>query len=289
MGYINGMNRDQILLFPDSIDEYLEANNPVRFIDAYVESLNLPALGFPHAVPQDTGRAGYTPADMLKLSMDGYLNKIRASRKLEQETHRNVALMWLLRKLTPDFKTMADFRKDKGAALRPVCQECTLLCTPLDLFGRELVASDGSQVKAVHSKDRHFTESKLKPLLKHIREKIEMYFKELEQQDSRDSSGKPLTADELRARIARLPLRQQYYADLQPQLEASGGSQLSLTDPDRRSMKTKQGTDGGYNVQVAVDHKPKLLVEQEVTHDVTDQGQLAAMAIRAKATLESNR
>jgi transposase len=287
MGYIHGMNRDQILLFPESVDEYVEANNPVRFIDAYVDNLDLIALGFMHAVPKDTGRPGYTPADMLKLYIYGYLNKIRSSRKLEQETHRNVELMWLLRKLTPDFKTIADFRKDNGVALRRVCQEFTLLCKRLDLFGRELIAIDGSKFKAVNSKDRNFSETKLKQLLKHIHEKIERYLKELDQQDGLESSGKMPTADELREKIAQLQSRQQHYEDLQQQLEASKASQLSLTDPDSRSMKTKQGTDVCYNVQVAVDAKHKLIVVHDVTNDVTDHDQLATLAIRAKATLDT--
>lgn len=126
MGYISGMNREQILLFPESVDEYIEEHNPGRLIDAYIDTLNLAALGFTHAVPKDTGRPSYTPADRLKLDIDGYLHKIRSSRKLAQETHRNVELMWFLRQLTPDFKTIADFRKDHARALKEVCRECTL-------------------------------------------------------------------------------------------------------------------------------------------------------------------
>jgi transposase len=227
MGYRNGMNRDQILLVPESVDEYIEANNPGRCIDAYVESLNLAAVGFTQAVPKDTGRPSYTPADLLKLYIYGYLNQIRSSRKLAQETHRNVEVRWWRHKLTPEFKTMADFRQDHGAALRQVCQECTLLCQQLDLCGRELIAIDGSKFQAVNSKDRHFTAPKLQQLLKHIHAKIDMYFNELEQQDGIESSGTTLTADALREKIARLQSRQQHYADLQPPLAASGGAQIS--------------------------------------------------------------
>ena len=147
MGYIRGMNRDQVLLFPDIVDEYIAQNNPVRFIDAYVESLDLAGLEFTHAVPQETGRPAYAPAAMLKLYIYGYLHKIRSSRKLEQETHRNVELMWLLCKLKPDFKTIADFRKDNAHGLRQVCREFTLLCKWLDLFGRELIAIDGASLR----------------------------------------------------------------------------------------------------------------------------------------------
>ena len=227
MGYISGMNRDQVLLFPESVDEYIEENNPVRFIDAYVDSLDLTTLGFTHTVPKETGRPGYAPADILKLYIYGYLHKIRSSRKLEQETHRNVELMWLLRKLKPDFKTIADFRQDNAGALKGVCREFTLLCKKLDLFGRELIAIDGSKFKAVNSKDRNFTESKLKQLLKHIHEKIDTYLKELDQQDTLESSVRTLTADELKGKIAQLQSRRQHYEDLLQQLDVSGASQIS--------------------------------------------------------------
>lgn len=203
MGYISGMNRDQVLLFPASVDEYIEENNPVRFIDVYVESLKLTTLGFTRAVPHATGRPGYTPADMLKLYIYGYLHKIRSSRQLAQETHRNVELMWLLRKLKPDFKTIADFRKDNAEPLRQVCREFTIVCKKLDLFGQELIALDGSKFRAVHSKDRNFNEAKLKQLLKHIHEKIDRYRKELAQQDRLESSVKMPTVDELNDKIAQ--------------------------------------------------------------------------------------
>jgi transposase len=201
MGYIRGMNRDQVVLFPDLIDDYIEENNPVRLIDAYVERLDLKALGFTPAVPQDTGRPGYAPADMLKLYIYGYLHKIRSSRKLAQETHRNVELMWLLCKLTPDFKTIADFRNDNAQALKQVCQEFTVLCKKLDLFGRELLAIDGSKFKAVKSKDRNFSERKLKQLLQHIHEKLDTYLKELDQQDTIEAHINPPTATELNGKI----------------------------------------------------------------------------------------
>jgi transposase len=158
MGYISGMNRAQVLLFPEIVDDYMAENNPVRCIDAYVASLDLAALGFTHAVPKDTGRPAYAPAALLKLYISGYLDKLRSSRKLEQETHRNVEVRWLLGKLTPDFKTIADVRKDNAHALKHVCGEFTLLCQRLHLFGRELLAIDGSKFKAVNHKDRHVSE-----------------------------------------------------------------------------------------------------------------------------------
>jgi transposase len=289
MGYISGMNRAQVLRFPESVDEDIEENTPVRCIEAYVDRLDLTTLGFTQAVPKETGRPGYTPAALLKLYMYGYLHQIRSRRKLAQETHRTVELMWLLRQLTPDFKTIADVRKDNAGALKEVCREFTLLCKKLDLFGRELIAIDGSKFTAVHSKNRHFTESKLKQLLQHIHEKIDTYLKELDQPDTLESSVRTPTADELKGNIAQRQSRRQHDEDLRQQLDVSGASQISLTDPDSRSMKTKHGTDVCDHVQVAVDHQHNLIVEHEVTNDVTDQDQLAAMATRAKDTLDTDR
>jgi transposase len=288
MGYINGMNRDQVLLFPEILDDYIADNNPVRFIDVYVDSLDLEALGFKYALSKETGRPSYNPADMLKLYIYGYLNKIRSSRRLEQETHRNVELMWLLGKLTPDFKTIADFRKDNAQGLKRVCREFSVLCKKLDLFGRELIGIDGSKFKAVNSKGRNFNEKKLDGLLKQIDEKINAYLKELDQQDKVESQLNNPTTEELREKIVQLQRRKQRYKGLVEQLKAGGASQVSLTDSESRSMKTKHGTDVCYNVQVAVDHKHKLIVEHEVTNEVTDQDQLAEMAKRSKGILETN-
>lgn len=288
MGYINGINRAQVLLFPEIVDDYIEENKPVRFIDVYVDSLDLGALGFLYAVPKETGRPPYNPADMLKLYIYGYLNKIRSSRKLEQEAHRNIELKWLLRQLTPDFKTIADFRKENAQALKHVGRDFTLLCKQLDLFGRELIAIDGSKFKAVNSKDRNFSDKKLKRLLQHITDKIDTYLQELDAHDQVDSQPQHPTTEELKAKIAQLLSRQHQYQDLREQLEASGASQLSLTDADSRSMKTRQGTEVCYNVQVAVDHQHKLIVAHEVTNAVTDQAQLATIAKRAKAALDAD-
>ncbi len=288
MGYINGMNRDQVLLFPEILDDYIADNNPVRFIDVYVDSLDLEALGFKYALFKETGRPSYNPADMLKLYIYGYLNKIRSSRRLEQETHRNVELMWLLGKLAPDFKTIADFRKDNAQGLKRVCREFSVLCKKLDLFGRELIGIDGSKFKAVNSKSRNFNEKKLDGLLKQIDEKINAYLKELDQQDKVESQLNNPTTEELREKIVQLQRRKQQYKGLVEQLKAGGASQVSLTDSESRSMKTKHGTDVCYNVQVAVDHKHKLIVEHEVTNEVTDRDQLAEMAKRSKGILETN-
>jgi transposase, IS4 family len=178
MEYIRGINRKQSILFPELIEDYVEDNNPVRFIDAFVANLNLKDLGFQHAELEETGRPPYDPADMLKLYIYGYLNRIRSSRSLEKECKRNLELMWLLKKLAPDFKTIADFRKDNCDSIKKVCKEFTFLCKHLDLFGGELVAIDGSKFRAVNSKKRNFNEAKLKKKLKEIDEKIDRYFEE---------------------------------------------------------------------------------------------------------------
>ena len=261
---------------------------PVRFIDVYVDGLDLEALGFKYATPKETGRPHYRPGDLLKLYIYGYLNKIRSSRKLEHETHRNVELMWLLRRLRPAFKTIADFRKDHSQALKQVCREFTLLCKRLDLFGQELIAIDGSKFKAGTSKERNFGEKKLTRLLQQINEKIHAYLKELDENDHLESQAKNPTADELKAKIEQLRSRQGQHQQLLETLPAREELQLSLTDADSRAMKTSQGIDVCYHVQMAVDAKHQLIVAHEVTNAVTDQDQLATMAKQAKEVLDTD-
>lgn len=181
------MARNQIILFPEAIDDYIEEDNPVQFVDAFVDSLDLQELGFKYSQPEATGRPPYNPADLLKLYIYGYLNRVRSSRSLEEETHRNIELMWLLKKLTPNFKTIADFRKDNRRAIKRVCREFTLLCKKLDLFGGELIAIDSSKFKASNSKKRNFNEAKLKRAIKEIEEKVDQYFTELEDNDTKEA------------------------------------------------------------------------------------------------------
>jgi len=190
MGYIHGQDRHQQVLFPESLDDYIDAANPVRFLDVFVNGLDLQALGFTHSTPNQIGRPSYHPGVMLKLYLYGYLNKIRSSRKLEHASQRNLELMWLLQKLTPALKTIADFRKAHPHALKGVCREFTVLCKTLELFGRELIAIDGSKFKAVNSTSRNFTEKKLQNLLKQINEKINIYLKELDEQDTIEAHTK---------------------------------------------------------------------------------------------------
>src|SRR5919109_3529351 len=189
MGFIHGANRHEEILFPERLDDSIAEENPVRFIDAFIDHLNLTTLGFQRATPAATGRPAYHPADLLKLYIYGYLYRLRSSRRLEQETHRNVELMWLLKKLQPDHKTIADFRKNNLVPLRQVCREVKFLCKQLDLFAGELVAIDGSKFKAVNAKERNFTQDKLQHLLQRIDQRVEGYLKELDSQDNEDEAG----------------------------------------------------------------------------------------------------
>jgi transposase len=288
MHHVQGQERDQLTLFPEALEDYIAKENPVRFVDAYVDGLDLKGLGFRHALLEETGRPPYHPGDLLKLYVYGYLNRIRSSRMLEKEAGRNLELMWLLKRLTPDFKTIADFRRDNRRAIRRVCWEFILFCRKLDLFGGELVAIDGSKFKAQNAKGRNFTQTKLKRQMKELEKKVDEYLEELDQADEeeKDLPDKP-NADQLREKIEAMKRRQAELRQLEEQMKGSGESQISLTDPDSRSMPVGGGeaTVVGYNVQLSVDSKYKLIVDHEVTTDVTDLGLLSRMAGRAKRAL----
>jgi len=288
MHHVQGQERDQLTLFPEALEDYIAKENPVRFVDAYVDGLDLQGLGFRHALLEETGRPPYHPADLLKLYVYGYLNRIRSSRQLEKEAGRNLETMWLLKRLTPDFKTIADFRRDNRRAIRRVCWEFILFCRQLDLFGGELVAIDGSKFKAQNAKGRNFTQSKLKRQMKELEKKVDEYLEELDEADEgeKDLPDKP-NADQLREKIEAMKRRQAELRQLEEQRKQSGQSQISLTDPDSRSMPVGGGeaTVVGYNVQLSVDSKYKLIVDHEVTTDVTDLGLLSRMAGRAKRAL----
>lgn len=290
MPHLQGTARETVLQFPPTLDEYIMPDNPVRFIDAFVDQLDLVALSFERAVPNPLGRPAYAPGDLLKLYLYGYLNRIRSSRLLEREARRNIEVMWLLKKLTPDFKTIADFRKDNHALFKSVFSEFTLLCRQVDLFGGELVAVDGSKFKAVNNQDRNFTKPKLKCLLTETEDKINAYLQQLEQADKEDAAQLPpainaLNSEQLQTKIAHLQQRKERYQGLSTALEQSGQTQISLTDPDSRSMPKSPKVPVGYNVQVAVDAKHHLMVEQEVTNAINDQNQLSATALAAQVAL----
>lgn len=285
MAHIAGTDRTQAVLLPEVLDDYVGSNNPVRFLDAFVAQLDLAALGFQRAVPAETGRPGYDPGDLLRLYLYGYLHRIRSSRRLEQETHRNVELMWLLRRLTPDFKTIADFRRDHPEALKRVGREFVLLCRQLELFGGELLAIDGSKFRAVNARDRSYTPARLATLQRDIDRTIARYLRELERQDEAEAGTEGPSTDTLREKIAALQQRRVRYETLQQELAASGETARSLTDPDSRPMMSGGRIEVCYNVQTAVDAKHKLVVAQDVTNAAGDRDQLSPMAAAAQDIL----
>lgn len=288
MSYLRGPDRSEVQLLPASFDDYVGAEAPVRFIDAYVEELDLGALGFKRTTPASTGRPGYHPADLLKLYLYGYLHRLRSSRRLESEAVRNLELIWLLRGVQPDFKTIADFRKDNRAAFPPLFKEFNLLCRRLELFGAELVAIDGSKFKAVNNKGRHYTAKQLKELLVKIDQRIADYLAELETQD-KEAEGLPgsTQAAGLQEKIAQLKERKERYQGYVGELKQSGEQELSLTDADSRKMKGPHSHVIGYNVQLAVDAKHSLIVAEEVVQAANDRGELKAMAQAAKEQLQA--
>lgn len=285
MGYKAGVDRKQQVLFPETLDEYVSADNPVRVIDAFVDELDLVKLGFERAVPASEGAPGYDPRDLLKLYIYGYLNRTRSSRRLERETHRNLDVIWLLRKLRPDHKTIAEFRRKHVTELKRVGRAFVLVCAKLKLFSAELVFVDGAKFRAVNSKDRNFTKGKLKALLKRIDAHIAEYLAEVEAQDSAEAGQPGATDPQLAEKLKALRERKERYEDLQKRLEESGESQISLTDPDSRLMKSQGDMKVCFNAQIAVDSKHHLIVADDVTNEVNDEWQLAPMALAAKEAL----
>jgi transposase/IS5 family transposase len=286
MTYITGHDRRQTLLLPEAIDDYVDADNPVRFIDAFVDELDLAAAGFARVVPEATGRPGYAPGDLLKLYIYGYLNRVRSSRRLEAESHRNLEVIWLLRQLKPDFKTIADFRRDNRAAFRSVFREFVLLCRRLDLFGRELLAVDGTRIKAVNNKDRNFTRASLAKFIRDADERLADYLRRLDEGDAAEGgAGGGSRTQNLAEKIATLRAARDRRASLLAELDRTGESQISLTDPDSRAMAAHTKVGVGYNVQIAVDAKHKLIAEQAVTNDVLDMGLLQQTAEPAREIL----
>src|SRR5882724_5341111 len=286
MSYIAGTDRQQVLLFPETVEDYIAPDNPVRFLDAFVANLDLQALGFVHATPAPTGRPPYHLGDLLKLYLYGYLHRVRSSRRLEAECHRNVELLWLLRRLAPDFKTIADFRKDNAKGLQAVCRQFTLLCRKLELFGGELFGIDGSKFKAVNSRDNNFNEKKLRELIAHADARLAEYLQALDQADAAEPDQASVNGAELEGKIAILREKKDWHEELLAQLHTDTSTQISLTDPDTRRMHTRDGAVVGYNAQLAVDAKHKLIAAADVTNEVSDTQQLADMALAAKGNLE---
>ena len=290
-GFIEGLDRGQCSMFPARLDDYVAEDNPVRAVDAFIDGLDLAALGFANTVPADTGRPGYRPATMLKIYVYSYLNRIPASRRIERECQRNIELIWLTGQLAPDFKTIADFRKDNGKAIREVCRAFVLLCRQLDLLTEASVAIDGSKFKAVNARDKNFTEGKMKRRLERIDESITRYMEQLVTADRQIAGGNDAVpaakVARLKDKIAKLQEETARLNAINLDLQNSVDKQISLTDPDCRSMATSGKDTGivGYNVQSAVDIKNHLIVAHEVTNIGSDRAQLANMAEQARTEL----
>jgi transposase len=283
--FIEGEERSQITLLPECLDDYIADDNPVRVVDVFVDELKLHKLGFEGAKPAATGRPSYHPAVLLKIYIYGYLNQVQSSRRLERESQRNVELMWLTGRLAPDFKTIADFRKDHGDAIRKVCREFVLLCRRLRLFAEGVVAIDGSKFKAVNNRDNNFTSHKIQVRMQQLEHSNNRYLAELDRADRDPAVVLPERAARLKEKIAKIKEQMRGLGEIDQELQATQERQISMTDPDARSMATSRLGSAvvGYNVQTAVDAKHYLIVAHEVTNSVTDRGQLASMAKAAKA------
>jgi transposase len=282
--FIEGEDRSQSTLFPERLDDYIAEDNAIRVVDAFVDGLDLQLLGFERAEPSATGRPGYHPSVLLKIYIYGYLNRIQTSRRLERESQRNVELIWLTRRLMPDFKTIADFRKDNRKAIRGVCREFVELCREYDLYSRTLVAIDGSKFKAVNSRDKNFTRKSVARRIKKTEANIERYLAKLDAADQEEPEIREITTKELNEKIASMQEKLAELNERAREVEASPDKQVSVTDPDARSMmKPGGGSVVGYNVQTAVDSKHHLIPYHEVTSETSDRGQLAGVAGKAKA------
>ncbi|OIR04219.1 transposase DDE domain protein [mine drainage metagenome] len=285
--YIQGEGRNQVTLLPECLDDYIGEDNPVRVVDAFVDELNLIELGFSGMSPAVTGRPGYHPSTLLKIYIYGYLNRIQSSRRLEREAERNVELMWLTERLKPDFKTIADFRRDNGKGIRNVCRRFVSMCRQLNLFTQAIVAVDGSKFKAVNNRDKNFTPHKLEQRMKQIDESIERYMNALDSADRAQATETEATAERLKEKLAKLKDHMQCLKETEVLLQQQPDKQLSLTDPDARSMATSGRGTGmvGYNVQAAVDTQNHLIVAHEVTNVGHDRTQLSNMALKSREAL----
>ena len=287
MKYIEGESRGQATFLPECIEDYVGADNPARVIDAFVDSLDMEALGFGRATPNETGRPPYDPRDLLKLFIYGYFNRIRSSRRLMQESKRNLEVMYLIGKLAPDFRTIADFRKDNAKALRGVFRAFVKLCLKMNLYNKELAAIDGTKFRAVNSKDNAYNKEILIKKLARIDEHIAEYLKRLDLADEGDcepNSEEP-DAGQIKALLDGLNARKDKYNGFLDELDASGKTQILTTDPEAHRMHTKDGFNCCYNVQAAVDAGSHLIIEYEATGSNTDQGLLNEMSEKAKRAL----
>jgi transposase len=288
--FIEGADRGQVTLFPDRLEDWIDEHNPVRVIDVFVDELDLRGLGFERTAARATGRPGYHPMVLLKLYIYGYLNRVQSSRRLEREAGRNVELMWLTGRLAPDHKTIADFRRDNGPAIRKVCGRFVALCREIGLLATASVAVDGSKFKAVNNRDRNFTRAKMQRRLEQIETSVARYLDQLDIADRQEpSEARTIKAARLTEKIERLRQEVQRLKGLEVRMLAAPDQQISLTDPDARSMATSGRGSGvvGYNVQAAVDTEHHLIVAHEVINVGNDRAQLAAVSTMAKEVLEA--
>ena len=289
--FVAGADRSQSTLLPECLDDFIDESNPVRVIDAFVDALNLAELGFDGVEPAATGRPSYHPSINLKLYIYGYLNRVQSSRRLEREAGRNVEVMWLLGRLVPDHKTIADFRKDNGPAIRKVCARFVELCREMGLLTTASVAIDGSKFKAVNNRDRNFTRAKVERRRAQLEESVARYLSQLDTADLQEPSETlALKTERLKEKLAKLEEEMAKLAAIEKRMLAAPDQQISLTDPDSRSMATSGRGSGvvGYNVQVAVDTEHHLIVTHEVTNSGSDRAQLANVAKQAKAVLQTD-
>jgi transposase len=285
--FIEGEDRSQVTLLPECLDDYIAEDNPVRVVDVFVEELDLQDVGFDGAEPATTGRPSYHPAVLLKIYIYGYLNRIQSSRRLEREAQRNVELMWLTGRLAPDFKTIADFRRDNGAGIRNVCSRFIVLCRQLKLLSQAIVAIDSSKFKAVNSRDRNFTPGKIDKRQQQLEESIQRYLDALETADRTQPVEVEAKTERLQEKIKTLREQMRRMNRIKDRLTREPDGQLSLTDPDARSMISQAKGTGvvGYNVQAAVDAKHHLIVAHEVTNVGSDRAQLTKMALAAREAM----
>jgi transposase len=290
MDHIIGIAREQITLFPEAIEDYITAENPVRFLDAFVDQLDATTMGFCHATVKETGRPPYHPKDLLKLYLYGYLNRIRSSRLLERETQRNLEVFWLLKRLQPDHKTISDFRRINATALREVFKQFVLLCRSLDLFGTELLAIDSTKFKASNARDKIKDKEQLDRSIARLTESISQYLTQLDQNDTLDNQSLPAPSssgdkEALQKKIAFLAQQKEHLEDARMDLDQNAQKYSSLTDPDCRLMKNERHIEPAYAVQTAVDAKHSPIVDYKLTQDAADNNHLASLATSAKQML----
>jgi transposase len=290
--FVSGVDRGQSTLLPECLDDFIDESNPVRVIDAFVDALDLGELGFDGVIPEATGRPSYHPSLLLKLYIYGYLNRVQSSRRLEREAGRNVEVMWLLGRLVLDHKTIADFRKDNGPALRKVCARFVELCREMGLLTTASIAIDGSKFKAVNNRDKNFTRAKVERRRAQLEESVARYLSQLDTADRQEpTEALEAKATRLKEKLANLTEEMAKLAAYEERMLASPDQQISLTDPDSRSMATSGRGSGvvGYNVQVAVETEHHLIVTHEVTNTGSDRAQLANIAKQAKAVLQTDK